>query len=162
IARLLDPDVMAGLEKDTSGDGQGLLRAAHDHDVVGLATYGGVGPEVGGGRLPEGAMAHRVAVVEQPGQRVAGVAREETRPDRDREALDGGLAHAERPPAPEPRLGRTQPNSRAAGEEAARAAPASRRAVGVRRGRRAPPGGARPPPRRAGAPPGLAKDPRPP
>src|SRR5207247_9502649 len=110
-------------------DGQSLVRAAHDHDVVVLGTYGRRGPQRGGDRLPEGALAHRVAVVEHPGQRVAGVPREETRPDRYREALDGGLAHAERPPAPEPRLGPTQPNSRAAGEEAARAAPASRRAV---------------------------------
>src|SRR5258708_39224899 len=128
MARLLDPDVMAGLEQDTSGDGQGLLRAAHDHDVVGLATYGARGPQVGGDRLPEGAMAHRVAVVEHPGQRVAGVAREETRPDRDREALDGGLAHAERPPAPEPRLGRTQPNNRPAGADPRQPLPSHARA----------------------------------
>src|SRR5258708_35310164 len=100
MARLLDPDVMAGLEQDTSGDGQGLLRAAHDHDVVGLATDGARGPQVGGDRFPERAMAHRVAVVEHPGQGVAGVARDETGPDRCRKTLDGGLAYAERAPAP--------------------------------------------------------------
>jgi hypothetical protein len=87
------------------GEREGLLRAADDHHLLGVAGDRAGGAEVRRHRLPEGPVSHGIPVVQQRRARVLGMAREQARPDREGELLDGGLADPERAQALQPGLG---------------------------------------------------------
>jgi hypothetical protein len=64
IARVLDPDRVSRIGEEPEREAEGLLRPAHDDDVVGAATHAARGPEIGGDGFTERPVPGGVAVAE--------------------------------------------------------------------------------------------------
>jgi hypothetical protein len=101
-ARVFDPDRVAGLEQRASGDGERLLRAAHDHDLVRGAPHRAHRPQVIGERLAQGRKAHHVAVHHLAAGQQARPPCDQARPHVGRKLVEGRLGGAKRAPEVEP------------------------------------------------------------
>src|SRR5262249_21365045 len=102
IARILDPDRAAALEEHAAREGEGLLRAADDHDLRGLASNGARRAQVLGDGLAQDREAHRVVVGGSAGVEPAAVTGDQARPDPVREMIEGSARAVERLETREP------------------------------------------------------------
>ena len=95
VAGLFEPDGIAGIEEDTSGEIESLLRATDDHDLLRVAANAARGAEINGDDFAEVLETERLAVFKTAGERIAAVACYEVRPDFERERVKSGLADRE-------------------------------------------------------------------
>src|SRR5215467_8227269 len=95
IVRLLHHGAVAGIEEDARDQVEGLLRAVHDHDALGVAPYAAGAPEILAERLAERTVAGRRAVAERLACGSACPCGEEPPPDLARELVHRWAAVAE-------------------------------------------------------------------
>src|SRR5205085_10490806 len=96
VARLLHPDVAARRQQNARREVEGLLRAAHDEDLLGLADDTARRSDVRRDRLAERLIARGGAVLKERGARRPRMAREETPPRLHRKTVGRDPPHVER------------------------------------------------------------------
>ena len=98
IARVLDPEMVAGIREQAADQVEGGLRAGHDHDLLGIAGHAAGDGEVLGDRRAQPRVAAELVVAEQVLPRVPHGGGQQPRPDGEGEARDLRVARMEGDP----------------------------------------------------------------
>src|SRR5580698_4907090 len=98
IARLFDPDRIAGIEKHAGGNIERLLRTGDDHDLADVALHATSGAEIVGDSFAKAICAERVDVMNGAGARIAAMTSDQARPCLKGELIEGRLVDAKGSP----------------------------------------------------------------